>query len=329
MPEENSPRKHQHGFTVLETLVAAFITSLILFGGVVLFAQVARASERSRASSNAVQSAGLGMQWASSELGEAYGLMLPSDFDPYWNAAALGATTSYISPNPSFGSNGFAATLDAAVFVFYPPTDTTKIKDSAGATLTTASFDRTALTVTKTGLIFRGNADGSSNPTAGTHLWFWLYNNGALASKRVIRKDLSEAWNAVQFVRTGKRTVVIKLVASQSAYGSKNQSSDNFGSGEEVVLTSGRSVRLQNSALPTNTVIVYPLDPSLLPPVNTAPTPTPSPSPTAPPATAPPGPTPPPGPATPLGPATPTPPPTPVPSPTPVPTPTPEPESLG
>lgn len=323
-------------FSLTEVLVTLTLMSLLFLVVTQLFMTTGRTVGKMHAMTNSTRSAGLVMQWLDIELHEAYGVVLPDDASPVWNAANLGAASHYQTTNPGGAANAaWPAQLNTGIFILYPPAGAATVKGATGADLVLSGgnlpVNRGAANITRTALVYRGNPDGTTNPSYGTCLWVWRYENGNRVETRLLSNELTSAWNGMYFRRhnTTERAIQAKVVCGESPYAYGEQTSERTDSLSKVSELSGRVIYMANTAMTNETNITYPNNPMLLPQANTAtpsptpvpPTPTPTPSPTPVPT---PSPTPTPYGMTPV-PATPTPRPTPTPAPTPVPTATPVP----
>jgi hypothetical protein len=309
---ENTRRQRKTAFSVMEVLIAISLMTAVFLATMEMFVQTGRSAQRLVAFGNACQESQKAMQAVTEDLRESVIIRLPTDTGPSgWN---FGSPSQYQAIRPS-GTEwaSWPSTLNTGIYMMLPAVTTAKINNTNGNQMTLqnefAVVDRRASNLTNSVLIFRGNPDGSANPTYGTCLWAWYFKKvGSSTTKvreKLITRSLSQEWNAVTFKRltTGlNKSVTVKIVAAEWAQDGI-QSSESNGKASKLP---GRSVMLRNSPLGA---IVNPIIPPAanLPSPNTSPTPTPTPTPT-------PKPTPN---------TTPTPKPTPTPTPKPTPTPTP------
>ena len=332
----HSKLAQRRGLTLLEVVVTLLLMSLIFLVTTQLFLTTGRTVGKMRAMTDTSRSAGLVTQWLDIELHEAYGVILPDDTNPPWDAAQLGATSLLRSTNP--GEANWSANLNTGIFILYAPTGAATVMGASGNTLVMSGgnipVNRGAVNITRTALVFRGNRDGTANPDYGSCLWVWRYESGVRTETRLLTDEISTAWNAVYFRRhsTTERAIQAKIVCGEKAFIYGEQTSERTDGKGKVTELAGRVIYMANTAMTAQTTVTYPNNPLLLPQANSAspsPSPSPTPVPTATPVPTPsplPTPIPTPGPPTPTpGPPTPTPPPTPVPTATPRPTATPVP----
>jgi hypothetical protein len=338
---ENSPKT---GFTMIETLIGGSIMTVVVVATVNLMLNTTRLVGKNRSQLGVVRNDVMAMQWVNQQLASSYMVVLPSETD--WNSASFGSPGNFQTIRPSSGFANWPATLDTAMLIYPAPmANTTAIRLVAGTdtTLNTASgkLPRNRMTgAAVTDLlecvqVYRARTIAPLTPNVtGTGLYAqkWIRANTASpwvksGAPKVIANDISTLWNAVSFKRAGSRnrSILVKVVCSQEAYGFTDQTSDTFSSTTGVNDVPGRAAFMNNAAMTTVNPVSPPNSPirSLVTPppaVNGSNgwTPAPSPVPT-------PTPTP-----TPVGwkPPTPVPTPTPTPvgwKPTPVPTPTPTP----
>ncbi|MGC4046301.1 MAG: hypothetical protein QM758_21130 [Armatimonas sp.] len=313
--------------TVIEFLVATALMTAVFMATMEMFVQTGRSAQRLIASGNASQESQKTMQLVAEELREAVIITLPTDTGT--NAWSFGTASQYQSTRPSGTEwSSWAASLNTGIYMMLPATTTAKVSAVNGSEVTLSNadavVDRMSTSLTRSILIFRGNPDGSVNPSYGTCLWAWYFerqgSNVVKTRERLLSKFVSSEWNAVTFARqsTGlTKSITVKIVASEWSLDGIQSSESK----DKVSKLPGRSVLIRNSPLGA---IVNPIIPptSNLPSPNTSPTPTPTPSPTA-------TPTPTPKPTatpTPVPTATPTPKPTGTPTPVPTATPTPTPK---
>jgi prepilin-type N-terminal cleavage/methylation domain-containing protein len=303
--------KIRQGFSLIEVVVALTIVSGIFLGTMLLFTGAAKTNAKVLAGVETATTANLGMEVLQNILVEGYRYWVPTDVD--WDGAALGPATNYIA------DDGLGKTTSTAMYIALPAQANYEIKAPDGTDITTGTMpDRTgAGTIHSTMLIFRGDPDGQSNKQAGTCLWLWYFEDGAITSKRLLVKNLATEWNAVQLIRPVSETkrILIKLTTSQFSPVLAQQGNENTGAGKAVTELAARTFTLHNTFVYQNAPVPIP-SALLAPSPGATPTPAPTAVPTATPFATP----------TPIGP-TPSPaPPTPVPTATPLPTPTPAPD---
>ena len=317
------------GFSLLEVVVTLTIISGIFLGAMLLFTGAARTNAKVMAGVETASTANLGMEVLQNVLVEGYRYWVPSDSD--WDAGSLGAAVNYIS------GDELGHTTCTAMYIALPAQTNYIVNAPDGTAITTTSLpDRTGATaIHNTILIFRGDANGNANTLSGTYLWLWYFEDGNITQKRMLVKNLSTEWNAVQLTRPVGATnlVKVKLTTSQYSRILGIQGNENTGNGKAVTELASRIFTLHNTFIYQNMPIPMPsvlLAPSPVPtptpvptaiptatPVATAtPIATPTPVGTAPPPTGTPGPTP-------------TPSPVPTPTPKPTPTPAPDPYEIG
>lgn len=215
MAKPNSPKlcRRQHGFTLVEAVVATALISLVFLGTMQLFIESQRGVQRTGVQVQGSQDAAIGLQYVLSNARQSWRFALPSDGASSFPVPG-GAVTDYIS---STGAN-------AALELILPATINYALRDASGAkfTLSPGGFDRSAQAGGDILWIYRGNAPaaGTFDPTVrgipnannGKYLWACRRPAGAVDATQdryqVVCKliltqhaDGSAATDAVQFNR--------------------------------------------------------------------------------------------------------------------------------
>ena len=227
------PKRHQSGFSLLESLIALSLISLVLLGSVDLYVNATRLSAKTQAEMSANLDAANVIQFVIMQAQEALSFALPGETTAgssgsavnYWTAPPAAVPTGTFQTtysgetiltameitNPAVltaSNNGYTASLlpniggvpDTTIHVCgasasYSSTFSLSTLDSSGGSTPAITY-----------LIYRGDPDGTpdADPTgntkfrAGAYLWEYNYASG---TEKALCKSIAPAPNAVQFIR--------------------------------------------------------------------------------------------------------------------------------
>jgi prepilin-type N-terminal cleavage/methylation domain-containing protein len=230
-------RRHaQSGFTLVEAAVAMVIMGLIFAGTIDLFLSATKISGKANAQVASSQDSANAVQHIIEKTREAQALHLPDD-------AGFTALAGYPAIATNYEATFAGATVDTALEVSAPGTQTPSVLSSSGATVTLAAYDRS----TSSGytLYYRGNANGAPNPASGAYLWEY----SSVAGTTIARcKTLdTTAANAVQFVQPsgGATQVEVKIISAAYSLLSGQQTNEETGGTQSSELT-GKCVLMRD-----------------------------------------------------------------------------------
>ena len=217
---------NRRGFTLIEMLVAAVIGVLVVTGAVLLFISSVRLSIGMQGTSFALRKGSVGIDQLRLPLREATALQLPDDTGAFlpWSASLLGSASQYQSTGKLANQS---QTLNTAIYLSRPSNRTMQLLIGTGKTQATSIAVRRIVTTGT--LLYRADIDGKPNPSSGTYLWMWTYNNGALLSRSILCRKLASTWDAVAFRRGNASGSILRyrlVMAEQDSY---NQARSQFG----------------------------------------------------------------------------------------------------
>lgn len=249
-------RRLSVGVSLVESLIATFLLSLILVGTVNLTVSAFRAYGQVSEMSVAVEKYQGAARSLETELTKGFLTILPNDASPYpvWNTTTLGAASAY-----TFSSGG--VTVQGAVYIVYPNTRVVGVYNTSGGAISlngaNALYDRSATSPTRSVLIYRANVDGTANPSSGRALWIKRFSSGSLVSQAMVTNKVHPAWNAVNFYRPGARydSVQMTLVTGEQIVNRFWQSSHTTATTSGVANVPARSMVLPNATSSYNVVV--------------------------------------------------------------------------
>lgn len=208
------PLRRRRAFTSLELLVATVLGTLVIVGAVLLFLSGVRLSMGMQASSHTLRNGSSSVERMRLSLEEATAVTLPDDSAPHalWPQTALGPTSNYLT---AWGGRQ----VSTAVFASQLGTRTLRLRTDA-STLQNLAIPLRSV-VNRGVLIYRGNTDGTPNPSSGTFLWQWSYEDGVIVRKTVLYRKLSSRPEAVAFRRGSTSGQVMRyrlLLAEKDSY---------------------------------------------------------------------------------------------------------------
>lgn len=263
--------KRKQGFSLLETMFAFLLASLIFIGTLSLCLDTTRVAAKVSAANDASLDAAKALNKVTDRLREAYAFRLPGD--------ANFIESPDIPNNYRFSSGGDYILTGMRIILpkkkgdAANPSTFASVQNSAGGTIvlnTDANqlLDRGAAGTVEAGavlMLYRGNENQTPNPTSGTHLW--LRNLAPGSTPELILRSVSSDPKAVQFKRDAFNGASVKIVAghySRIIGEQTNEATD----GSKVTTLRGRFVLLRNTRI--NSVPE--------PPPPTTPTPIPAPT---------------------------------------------------
>ncbi len=233
MQKRHNTKQRQAGFSLLETLIALSLVSLVLLGSVDLYINATRLSTKTQAEMSANLDAANTIQYVIMQIQEALSFALPDE-----TAAGTSGTASNLWTTPpsaipagTYQTTYNSETIFTAIEVTNPATltatangytasqippvngspDTTiHVCGSSSGYSSTISLSTLnyvgGATPGITYIIYRGDPDGTpdADPTgntktrAGTYLWEYNYASG---TRTALCKTVATAPNAVQFIR--------------------------------------------------------------------------------------------------------------------------------
>lgn len=230
------PRAARRGFTLMETMVAMVLASMILGGVTDLFMTAARLANRSNALIVSTLSSANAVQKIISVTQEGAALDLPDDA----NFTPLSGFGN-ISSNYKTTVNG--STVLTALEIELPARQTETVLDSSGNAIslpttsaTNVVYDRHANSSDHI-LFYRGNADQSPNPATGQYLW--MYQASSSATTLICRNIAAASGASVQFYQPpgGSSEVEAKIVCSEYSLTNGQQSSEETDGSTTSALT--------------------------------------------------------------------------------------------
>jgi type II secretory pathway pseudopilin PulG len=227
---------------MLEILVATVLASLVIVGAVVIFIGGVRLSLGMQARSHALRKGSTSIDRMRQGLEEATAILLPEDAAPLlqWPSALLGNRNQY-----QVTQNG--VTLNTGLYISETGTKSLPFRTSATQVSSLTTVDRKK--ATRGALLYRGDALGTPNPSQGTFLWQWSYENGVVVSKTLLYRKLSTQWDAVAFRRGSQSGQVLRYRLVLTEKDSYQQESSALGSGPESDLdASDYAITLLNHA---------------------------------------------------------------------------------
>lgn len=238
------PRAARRGFTLMETMIAMMLASLILGGVTDLFMTAARLANRSNALIVSSLSSANAVQEILSATREGEALDLPDDpnFTPL-----VGYTD--VASNYKTTVNG--SSVLTALEIELPARQAETVLGSSGnaISLPTSSavnvaYDRQAISTDRI-LFYRGNEDQSPNPATGQYLW--MYQESTSATTLVCRNIATASGSAVQFIQPtgGLHEVAVKIVSSEYSLTNGQQSSEETDGSTTSTLT-GKCVLMRD-----------------------------------------------------------------------------------
>lgn len=204
-PSLRRRRAGGRGFTLLETLIAVSLSSLLLLGVIDLFLSAARLTGRTNALASASADGANAVQRVIDGARQAQSLCLPSD-------AGFRPLPGFSSVGTFYKTTMGTATILTALQINQPAARTPSVLTAGGASVPVAAFDRGATSGFL--LFYRGNADQSPNPATGQFLWEYSSATGtAVARCRTVDNTVADA---VQFVQPsgGSTQIAVKVVSS-------------------------------------------------------------------------------------------------------------------
>ncbi len=197
-------RGARSGFTLIEVTLATVLLGLIFAGAVDLFLTATKLTGKVNALVSSSQDSANAVQRIIEKTREAQAVRLPDDagFVPLPNYAGDAYYQNTV--------NG--VTINTALEVSLPAAQAPNVIDSSGTNHAVAAYDRSGANGYI--LYYRGNADGSPNPSAGQYLCEY---RSASATPTIRCKTLdTQAWNAVQFVQPvgSPNQIEIKIVCA-------------------------------------------------------------------------------------------------------------------
>lgn len=235
------------GFTLLETMFAVSLMSLIFLGTMGLYLTAVRTAARTTVETQATQDAAMGMQHVLHDAREALWFTLPSD------------TNNDFMPPPGYVKSDFQAfatgrpTVDTCVQIAFPrlPAAPTAFFNAVGRPVSATLFDRST-PATGTLWVYRADKNGVPNKTAGKYLWATGSEMGQTVNGPFARMLLTTAYNAVQFSRptdSGGAVVPyqleVKLVSGDYSPINGNQSNEAT-DGAGVTILDGKCAWMRN-----------------------------------------------------------------------------------
>jgi len=237
----------QSGFTLVEAIVAAALSALVLLGGLGLFTTAINVASRSSAQVSSTERGSVAVARVLDMSRECYGLALPTDSSGFTVPVSGTTTANYITTDGSA----------AAIQLTAPSTAAVTVVDSAGTSHTAGT--NFPMTFTNTAgpsiTLYRSDSAGNPQPNTGQYLWEVgtppgqsALPSGGIAMERLLETPTiaSNTPDAVTFVRTTDSTatmpsVEIHIVAGD--YSAQNGSMTNENSQNQVV---GKCVLLRN-----------------------------------------------------------------------------------
>lgn len=249
-------RQAQSGFTLVEAAVAMVIMGLLFAGTIDLFLSSTKLSGKANAQVASSQDSANAVQRIIEKTREAQALRLPGD-------AGFAPLAGYPALATNYQTTLNGATIDTALEISSPGTQSPSVLDTAGATQTVAAYDRSSASGYT--LYYRGNANGTPNPVSGAYLWEYSSPAGTTVARC---KTLdTQAANAVQFVQpTGSATEVeVKIVSAAYSLINGQQTNEETDGSQTSGLT-GKCVLMRdystnNSPSADATSIAHPFQP--------------------------------------------------------------------
>lgn len=258
MQTQRNARRARRGFTLLEVLIAISLMSLIFLGAMDLLVGAGRATVRTQAQVFATGDAANAVSSVIGRLHEAQSFALPVNVDG--NAPESGWVMPTQLSAGSFQAAPDGVPICTAIEVTAPPVlppaeigykpgiPTIRVQSTSGGYWPISPYQKDdAALPTATTLIYRGDADCTPDPRAGTTLWqYAMPANGAFTpvtggnnpNTVALCKTVASAPNAVQFVRpvysrvAEKWQVEVKIISGYySPINGQQTSEEGDGSG--------------------------------------------------------------------------------------------------
>ena len=249
-------RRRIGAVSLVESMLSILLLSLILVGVVNLVVMALRSYSKINDVSSAVEKSQSVSRNVESEMTKGFLAIMPNDAAPFpvWKTSTLGAASNYTYTNSS-------VTVQAAVYLVYPGTRSLTVYSTSGGTITlsgsTAINDRSKTSPTESALIYRGNTNGTVNPSSGTVLWIKRFSSGVQASNTVITNKIHTAWNAVNFKRPTTRYDSVQMTIVTGAQTANRGWSSNHTTATSSGVTNSpvRNLVLLNATSSYNIVV--------------------------------------------------------------------------
>lgn len=200
-----SRRRAGSGFTLIEVTLATVLMGLIFAGTIDLFLTATKMTGKVNAMTASSQDSANAVQRIIEKTREAQAVYLPDD-------SGFVPLTSYSNVSTYYKNTASGSTIDTALEVSLPAAQTPNVLGTGGASIPVSAYDRTGASGYV--LYYRGNADGSPNPSSGQYLCeYW----STLNVIKIRCKTLDTlAWNAVQFVQPvgSPNEIEIKIICA-------------------------------------------------------------------------------------------------------------------
>jgi prepilin-type N-terminal cleavage/methylation domain-containing protein len=233
--------RHKRGFTLVEVGISLLIMSLLMLGASDLFLTAARNTTSTTARVQTTQDAANGLQYILNNGRVATSYAVPGD--TAW-VAPRGATASYQSGTVNTGIQ-FSYDNRATT------TPTLCVTNCTSGTTRVGIYDPTQPTAGQTIWIYRADADGTPDPTAGMYLHATIRPAGMTSSVSDTNITLARLiettrTDAVSFIKLDTKDFQAEVVSSTYAGPNTWTATDESDSSLNAAPLTCKSVRLRN-----------------------------------------------------------------------------------